>query len=294
MGVQGANLRPLGLKQIHNRPVHQPEGASDRPLFVTTFAARIPAGQGAARPILCLHGLEAHGLRFFGLARRLPQAMIVAPDLRGHGQSPKEGPWTLEQHVRDLLPLLESLGRETVLLGHSYGGLIAWEMARSAPDRMAALVLVDPAIHIGPELAQEVRESAASDLRWPSEAAALHDLLAGREPAAHWSVALDVAVATEHITDGRLRPVVAEEAILACLEQVTATIRSTDYRGPTLLVEAGRENGRYVSQELLDEMRRQLGEQLEHVSIDAPHTIPADGADLLATAVERFVSALGV
>src|SRR4051812_42440847 len=70
-------------------------------LFVSEF--------GSGRPILCLHGIEAHGARFLGLAARVPGLRVVAPDLRGHGRSPKTGPWTLEQGVADLTPLLATL-----------------------------------------------------------------------------------------------------------------------------------------------------------------------------------------
>src|SRR6187399_1292626 len=101
------------------------------PLFVSRF------GRGA--PLLCLHGITAHGVRYVGLAAYLDGHEIVAPDLRGHGRSPRTGPFTLEQHVQDILPILSDLGPETTLLGHSYGGLIAWEIARAAPTAISHL-----------------------------------------------------------------------------------------------------------------------------------------------------------
>jgi lipase len=110
------------------------------PLFVSRF------GHGA--PMLCLHGIEAHGLRFIGLASYLDGVEITAPDLRGHGRSPRVGPFTLEQHVQDILPILRDLGPETTALGHSYGGYIAWEVARAAPEAIAKLILVDPAMEL--------------------------------------------------------------------------------------------------------------------------------------------------
>jgi lipase len=253
-------------------------------LFVSTF------GRGA-RTILCLHGIEAHGLRFFGLARALPKVTIVAPDLRGHGNSPKVGPWTVEQHMRDLVPLLESLGPQSFILGHSYGGLIAWELARKAPDRLSGLVLVDPAIAITRELAHAGQEGSAANLRWPDRQAAFSDLLADRPPEAHWSVALDLAVATTRDADGCLRPIVAPEAVHEGWEQMTAPLQPTDYRGPTLLLEAARENGAYVSPAVVEGMLRQLGERLRHVLLDTAHTIPSDHPDLLATHVRAFMRA---
>ena len=80
-----------------------PDSGEGSPLFVSTF--------GAGRPILCLHGIESHGIRFVGLAARVDDLHVVAPDLRGHGRSPKNGPWTLDQRIADVLPILRGLGR---------------------------------------------------------------------------------------------------------------------------------------------------------------------------------------
>src|SRR6187455_2988265 len=117
--------------------------------------------------MLALHGIEAHGVRYVGLARYLEGVEIVAPDLRGHGRSPRNGPFTLEQHVTDLLPLLDELGPETTLLGHSYGGLIAWEVARAAPAAIKRLVLVDPPIQVDPQFARDSVAGSTIGGRWP-------------------------------------------------------------------------------------------------------------------------------
>lgn len=261
-------------------------------LFVTTFAARIPAGEGTPRSILCLHGIEAHGLRFFGIARLLPGITIVAPDLRGHGQSPKAGPWTVAQHVRDVLPILENLGPAPIVLGHSFGGLVAWELARTAPDLLSGLILVDPAIAISRELAEEGKAESAANVRWPDQETAFRDLMSVRAPQASWAVALDLAVGTERDADGGLRPIVSAEAVEAGWEQMTAPIQPTDYRGPALLVEARQANGLFVSPALIAAMRGQLGDRFDHVVLDVGHSIPADRPDLLAQQVRTFVAGL--
>ena len=72
---------------------------------------------------------------------------VVAPDLRGHGET--TAPPGLEQYSFDLMradveAFADALGvGRAVLLGHSMGGVVAQHLARSEPDRLRGLVLMD-------------------------------------------------------------------------------------------------------------------------------------------------------
>lgn len=85
-------------------------------------------GEGG-RLLVLLHGLGATAAvwhPFEKILEREWQGRWIAPDFRGHGRSVKEGPYDFAQHARDVGRLLanESAG-EIVLLGHSFGGVIA-------------------------------------------------------------------------------------------------------------------------------------------------------------------------
>jgi pimeloyl-ACP methyl ester carboxylesterase len=66
----------------------------------------------------------------------------------GLGRSGSDGkPKNIETHLQDLGAVIDALapGRKVVLVGHSYGGLLATEFVRQHPGRLQGLVLVDPA-----------------------------------------------------------------------------------------------------------------------------------------------------
>jgi pimeloyl-ACP methyl ester carboxylesterase len=72
----------------------------------------------------------------------------VAYARAGLGKSGTDGkPKTIEAHLHDLDAVIAKVApdRKVVLVGHSYGGLLATEFARLHPERIQGLVLVDPA-----------------------------------------------------------------------------------------------------------------------------------------------------
>lgn len=76
------------------------------------------------------------------------QCHCIAYARAGLGKSGTDGKSkTIQAHVDDLGAVVDSLapGRKVVLVGHSYGGLLVTEFARQHPERIAGLVLVDPA-----------------------------------------------------------------------------------------------------------------------------------------------------
>jgi 3-oxoadipate enol-lactonase len=89
----------------------------------------------------------------------LPQAAarqrVIAVDLAGHGESPPAPAGRdVAAYAADVLALLDELGLEAVtLLGLSFGGMIAQELAVTAPQRVARLIVGACGTHI-PEAAR--------------------------------------------------------------------------------------------------------------------------------------------
>jgi pimeloyl-ACP methyl ester carboxylesterase len=103
----------------------------------------------SAAPILMLHGLIAGGDCFRRLANQLPnQRRIVALDLPGGGYSDR--PETHDATFRAIAELvadtIPALGMDRpVLIGHSYGGAIALQLAAHRPDLINSMILIAPA-----------------------------------------------------------------------------------------------------------------------------------------------------
>jgi pimeloyl-ACP methyl ester carboxylesterase len=130
-------------------------------------------------------------------------------------------------------------------------------------------------------------------MSWPDERAALEALLSQREPAAWWAAALEFVDTLERTPDGRLRTIVRESVVAAGWQQMHEPIRTTPWRGPTLLIEAGREDGKFAAPEAVAVMNSELRDALDHRVLDVTHTIPSDHPDLLAALVTEFMAGLG-
>ncbi|RCK76299.1 MAG: alpha/beta hydrolase fold [Anaerolineae bacterium] len=111
--------------------------------FETFKMAYEEAGSGL--PILFIHGYPLNRQMWQPQIHDLSQdAHVIAPDLRGHGDStPTEGVYSMDLLAEDCARLLDylNISQKIVLCGLSMGGYISFAFARKFLDRLAALVL---------------------------------------------------------------------------------------------------------------------------------------------------------
>ena len=102
------------------------------------------AGEG--EPLLLIHGLGScvadwdPQIEYFRQGYR-----VIAVDLRGHGQSskPQDG-YSIERFARDMAGLLDALETGPVhVAGLSLGGMVAFQLAVDAPERVKSLTIVN-------------------------------------------------------------------------------------------------------------------------------------------------------
>ncbi|HEU0066197.1 MAG TPA: alpha/beta hydrolase [Sphingomonas sp.] len=106
------------------------------------------AGHGASPPVILLHGFPESHRTWRGIVPDLAKDhFVLAPDQRGYARSSK--PEGVEQYapgeiVADLIALADHFGIDRfTLVGHDWGGAVAWMAALQNPRRVAKLVIVN-------------------------------------------------------------------------------------------------------------------------------------------------------
>lgn len=98
-------------------------------------------------PLLAIHGLGDCAVVWHSLGDYLAEKYhIIAPDMRGHGESGKPATgYAFADAIADLEALMNRLGWNNAhILGHSWGGKLAAIWATQNPQRFKSMILVDP------------------------------------------------------------------------------------------------------------------------------------------------------
>lgn len=103
------------------------------------------AGPADAPTLVLLHAIRNTSMLFAGIVPELSkQYRVLAVDLRGHGGSAKEGPYTFEQIVEDLAEwLVAEQIRPIALVAASFSAVPAQMLAVRLPDQIRSVILLD-------------------------------------------------------------------------------------------------------------------------------------------------------
>ncbi|WP_165244463.1 alpha/beta fold hydrolase [Paludisphaera soli] len=126
--------------------------------------------EGAGPVVVLLHGFPLSRTMWSAQIGELSRSFrVIAPDLRGHGESPApDAVYTMEQMAEDVVELLDGLGvtEPVVVGGLSMGGYVALALALKHPGRIRGLILADTrAAADSPEAARQREETAGAVLR---------------------------------------------------------------------------------------------------------------------------------
>jgi haloacetate dehalogenase len=129
-----------------------------RVLDVDSGGGRVHAiAGGSGPPLLLLHGYpQTHAIWHKVAPRLAGRFTVVAPDLRGYGDSGKpptdarHEPYSKREMAKDLIAAMRALGfGRFCVAGHDRGGRVAHRLAVDHPDAVARLAVLD----ISPTLA---------------------------------------------------------------------------------------------------------------------------------------------
>jgi epoxide hydrolase A/B len=106
----------------------------------------IDAGDRDAPPVVLAHGFPELAYSWRHQIRALTKAgyRVLAPDQRGYGESSRPRPvdaYNIVELSADIVGLLDDVGAErAVIVGHDFGGVVAWGAPLLHPDRFAGVV----------------------------------------------------------------------------------------------------------------------------------------------------------
>jgi pimeloyl-ACP methyl ester carboxylesterase len=103
-------------------------------------------GDGA--PILCIHGTSGSAVAWPEAVEKLSRlGRVIVYDRRGSGRSERPEPYertSVAEHADDAAALLDALAAApAVVIGRSYGGTVATDLALRYPDRVRALAVLE-------------------------------------------------------------------------------------------------------------------------------------------------------
>jgi lipase len=245
---------------------------------------------GPSGPVGCLaiHGLTGHGKRWQPLANQhLAEITVAAPDLIGHGRSSWAAPWTIDANVAALAALLKrQADGPVVVVAHSFGSAVALHLAATHPDRVAALVLLDPAIGLDGERMREIADAMLASPDYPDAAEARAEKATGS-----WA-GVDPAVLDAEVDDhlvalpgGRYGWRVSLPAMMSYWSELAREIVLPPNGINTTLVRGARTSPPYVTDRLIAALDEQLGADFQLIDFDCDHMVaetkPADVAALI-------------
>lgn len=110
------------------------------------------AGPDDGPPIILLHGFPETWWSWRHQIDPLVRAghRVIAPDLRGYGESSRRGPFDLPTLAGDITTLARALdAAPAVVVGHDWGGAVAWHLGSHHPEIVKRLVVIDcPLPHV--------------------------------------------------------------------------------------------------------------------------------------------------
>lgn len=227
--------------------------------------------------VLAVHGLTGHGRRWQSLAEQhLADVAVLAPDLIGHGRSSWDAPWTIDANTAALAALLDAEGgAPVVVVGHSFGGALALNLAAARPDLITALVLLDPAVALDGARMREIADEMYASPDYTDREEARQEKVNGSwgevDPA---EVERELDEHLVALPNGRVGWRIGIPAMLCYWSELTRAVTVPRDGTPTTLVRATKVQPPYATDELVEALDTGLGDDFTLLEWDCDHMVP--------------------
>ena len=247
--------------------------------------------RGRGDPVVFLHGFPLDRRIWDAQAAKLSDHhRVLAPDLRGFGQSRRSDPFTIESLADDTHLFLEQLAASPcVLAGLSMGGYVALAYARKYPEDLRGLILVDTKAEADTPQAKEGRAKMIDLARTSGAKAVAEEMLPKMLSNATQQNRPDV-VKTLRAMMGDCSPQAIEYALAAMRDRPDRTPELPGIKTPTLIIVG--ESDAITPPEVAERMQKAIPGATREVIRGAGHMAPLEQPEQVNRAIERFMASL--
>jgi len=228
-------------------------------------------------PVLLIHGAgENHLVWPIGL-RRLPESIVYAIDMPGHGKSAGVGCSTIEEYADWIVSFMEAVQLDhAILIGHSMGGAIVQLCALKHPDQISGLILIATSakLRVAPQLLQLIES----------------DFVAAVDLVNQWVWGAETSAAIKQLGKQQLLQI-EPETLLADYRACDAfDVRDhlPEISAPTLIIAGEADQMTPLKQAVF--LEQQLPQARLVAIPQAGHMVMIESADVVTRAVNEFVS----
>jgi pimeloyl-ACP methyl ester carboxylesterase len=247
--------------------------------------------RGHGMPVVLVHGFPLDSRIWEAQVEALSDRYrVIAPDLRGFGQSSSNDPFTIESLADDLHALLKEIGAlPAVLAGLSMGGYVALAFAKKYPRDLRGLALIDTRAEGDTEQGKQNRNKMIQLVREKGAKAVADDMfpeMIADDTVKHRQ---DVAHKLRRIMESQSRKTI-ENALVAMRDRPDFTSELHNIPVPTLILVG--EHDAITPPGLSEAMSKLIRHPTLTTIRRSGHMSPMEQPEDVTTALRRFLESL--
>jgi pimeloyl-ACP methyl ester carboxylesterase len=244
--------------------------------------------RGRGSPVVLVHGFPLDSRMWEAQIEALSDRhRVIAPDLRGFGQSKSDGPFTIASQADDLHALLKATeALPCAFCGLSMGGYVALAFARSYSSDLKALALIDTRSESDTPQGKENRAKMMQLVREHGAKAVADQMLPkliAEQTAQHRQ---DIVHKLRHMMESQ-SPGTIENALVAMRDREDYTHDLSGIRVPTLILVG--EHDAITPPPVSESMSKLIRHPTLVIIKRAGHMAPMEQPDDVTTAMRRFL-----